>query len=169
MDTFTLYDYKILSTGVDGGHRYLTADITYEGLTRKLVVFFENKADENSLNENAIIHVKGNLLNQGLQQSLILNDSILTHQQKREDKELIQLLHTRDGIATEILLKNGEKKKVWNIAEGYDLGEAYANLTTNCSPSIEGTPIEIINTSEISQIIDPSTKEVLLDSSVGMV
>ena len=162
MDAFTLYDYNILTTGVDGGHRYLTAEVVYEGLNRQLVVFFDSKSFERTLTENAIIIVEGTLLNEGLRHSLVLHNAILTYQQPRRDKEIIQLLRARHGIETELILRNGEKKKTWNIAEGYDLGEAYANLTTNISPSIDGATIDLIKTSDIIEIIDPLTKEILL-------
>lgn len=162
MDTFTLYDYKILTTGVDGGHRYLAAEVEYEGLNRQLVVFFDSKSDERTLTENAIVIVDGSLSNEGLRHSLILNNATLLYQQPRRDKEIIQLLRTRHGIETEIILRNGEKKKTWNITEGYDMGEAYANMTTNISPSIDGATIDLINISDIVEIVDPLTKEILL-------
>lgn len=164
METFTLYDYKILSTGVDGGHYYLTSDIKYKGLIRKVVVLFDSKKDESRLIDNAVIGVQGNLIDQGLPQSLILNDAILMYLKLCKDKEVLKVLRARDGVGTQITLWDGRKVSVWNIAEGYDIGEAYSNLTTNISPSIEGATIDLINTSKIAQVSDPLTQEVLYES-----
>ena len=70
-------NYNVLSTGVDGGHFYISTEIEYEGLTRTIIVFFENKSDEKFLLAKEEILVSGNLIDQGLEQSLILNNSII--------------------------------------------------------------------------------------------
>ncbi|MFC4816404.1 hypothetical protein [Flavobacterium sp. GCM10023249] len=70
-------NYNVLSTGVDGGHCYISTEIKYKGLTRTIVVFFENKLDEKALLANEEILVRGNLIDDGLQQSLTLKNTII--------------------------------------------------------------------------------------------
>lgn len=78
-----------------------------------------------------------------------------------KDKFIIALLEKRDGLATFIRLKNGNSLKILNIAYGYDMGDEFAHVTTNISPSIEGESIDFFFTSKIVEIIDPENKEVL--------
>lgn len=70
-------NYNVLSTGVDGGHYYISTEIKYKGVIRIIVVFFENKSDEKALLANEEILVSGNLIDEDLQQSLILNNAII--------------------------------------------------------------------------------------------
>jgi len=37
--------FKILGTGADGGHYYVTSSIDFNGQTRKIVVFSLDKSD----------------------------------------------------------------------------------------------------------------------------
>ncbi|TGD78833.1 hypothetical protein [Hymenobacter wooponensis] len=74
---FTLSDFTVLSTGTDGGHYYLYAYIVYLGQARKLVVFFEAKADEKKVRTATSITVEGSLTDAGLQHSLHLNNAKL--------------------------------------------------------------------------------------------
>jgi hypothetical protein len=67
-------NYNVLSTG---GHYYISTEIKYKGVIRIIVVFFENKSDEKTLLANEEILVSGNLIDEGLQQSLILNNAII--------------------------------------------------------------------------------------------
>jgi hypothetical protein len=64
-------DYKILETGVDGGHRYIKTNIEYHGQTKSLVIFFQNKLDGNP------IKVTGDLKFDEQNNSLTLNNSRL--------------------------------------------------------------------------------------------
>ena len=75
MKTFNLTNFKILSTGADGGHSYLSAEAEYNGLKRKMTILFKNKSDEKKLEGLNSIKVKGNLMDEGLEQSLMLLDS----------------------------------------------------------------------------------------------
>jgi len=77
------------------------------------------------------------------------------------DIEVITLLSSRDGIATLVTLENGSNCTVHNIAWGYDVGDEYAHVTTNVSPTIEGASIDFFFTSDIRSIHDPSTGETL--------
>jgi hypothetical protein len=70
-----------------------------------------------------------------------------------KDKAIIEQLKSRDGIETKIILKDGTKLIVWNIAWGYDIGEAYAHITTNISPNKNNTSINFFYTYEIDKIL----------------
>jgi len=48
-ETFTITDFTILSTGVDGGHKYIETHLTDQGKQRRLTVFFAGKLDEAKL------------------------------------------------------------------------------------------------------------------------
>ena len=71
------------------------------------------------------------------------------------DQDLIHLLISRDGTATTIALRTGVTLNVFNIAWGYDLGDSHAHVTTNCSPNLEGQPLDFFLTSDIEIVTDP--------------
>ncbi len=75
MYTFAISIFEILSTGNDGGHKYLRTEIIHNGHPRKLIVFFENKKEEDRLIQNEKIIVEGELQDDGIQQSLLLNNA----------------------------------------------------------------------------------------------
>ena len=77
MTVHKLTNFKILSTGVDGGHYYLSAEIEYNGLVRKTTVLFKNKSDEKLLSGKKEIIIKGNLIDEGMQQPLMILESEL--------------------------------------------------------------------------------------------
>ena len=72
---------------------------------------------------------------------------------EHKDNEIHEQLKRRYGIETEIVLKDGTKLIVWNIAWGYDLGDNFAHITTNISPNIENAEIDFFYTNEIEEII----------------
>ena len=80
MTTLQLKKYKVLSTGVDGGHQYISANIEYKGVTRKLTALFRNKFDENILTHKVEITVRGNLIDEGIQQALMMLDTEIIDQ-----------------------------------------------------------------------------------------
>ena len=53
-----------------------------------------------------------------------------------------------------MVTKQGEKYRVLNIAWGYRLGDQYALITTNISPSIDGEEIDAFFTSDIEEVWD---------------
>ena len=55
-------------------------------------------------------------------------------QPEPRDEALLHLLQARDGRLTYVLLADGRRLPVYDIAWGYDMGDEYANVTTNCSP-----------------------------------
>ena len=71
-------NYKIQSTGTDGGHHYILAEIEYKGKSRRLLVTFLDKLDEMKLKENMLLKLKGELLDEGENLDLLLlNTTIL--------------------------------------------------------------------------------------------
>lgn len=68
------------------------------------------------------------------------------------DADLIDLLNGRDGKASVIVLTDGNKRTVYNIAWGYDMGDAHAHVTTNCSPFIEGQSIDFFYTNDVTAV-----------------
>lgn len=72
-----LDNFQILSTGADGGHKYISSDIEFNGIKRKLTVFFESKADEEKISSMQRIKVSGRLMDEGVEKSLLLLDAVL--------------------------------------------------------------------------------------------
>jgi len=58
-------------------------------------------------------------------------------------------------------LKSGSALRVYNIAWGYDLGDEYAHITTNISPSQDGASIDFFYTSDIAEIIDEDSGRII--------
>ena len=75
MMTLKIENYKVLSTGVDGGHHYLSTEIEYGGVTRRITALFKNKSDEIILTRKEEITVRGTLIDEGLEQSLMMLDT----------------------------------------------------------------------------------------------
>lgn len=70
------------------------------------------------------------------------------------DNALIGLLHQRDGRKTTVVLMDGRRLDLWNIAWGYDMGDEFAHVTTNCSPFIEGSSLDVFFTNEVTMVLD---------------
>jgi len=81
MTTLKLTNYNVLSTGADGGHHYISTEIEYNGVTRQITALFKNKSDEKMLSDKLEITVRGNLVDEGLQQSLMLLDTEIIDRQ----------------------------------------------------------------------------------------
>lgn len=76
---------------------------------------------------------------------------------------LLDLLASRDGVPTTVRLVTGEELLVHNIAWGRDLGDLWEHVTTNCSPFIEGQPIDLFLTSHVVTVTDPATGRTLYE------
>uniref|UniRef100_UPI0040482D72 hypothetical protein n=1 Tax=Roseivirga sp. TaxID=1964215 RepID=UPI0040482D72 len=74
---FEISDFKILSTGVDGGHLYLSTIVDFKGTKRNMTVLFKSKSDEKQLTHLKSIKVKGLLQDEGIQFPLTLLESEL--------------------------------------------------------------------------------------------
>ena len=70
------------------------------------------------------------------------------------EADVIDLLVSREGIASVVTLKSGSRLSVHNIAWGYDVGDDHAHVTTNISPEVAGATIDFFSTSEIQSISD---------------
>lgn len=78
-----------------------------------------------------------------------------------KDKHVIDIFIVREGRPTIVILKNRGSLEVWNIAYGYDMGDEFAHITTNISPSVEGATIDLFFTNEIIELIDPDKENVI--------
>lgn len=70
------------------------------------------------------------------------------------DRHLINLLRERDGQHTAVAVRGGRVLDVVNIAWGYDEADAYAHVTTNISPSVDGTSIATFSTEDVEFVQD---------------
>lgn len=76
MEEFVIDNYKVQSNGHDGGRKYIISKIIYKGIERRLIILFESKTEESKLSEiNNNLSVKGNLIDEGIKQDLMLLDS----------------------------------------------------------------------------------------------
>lgn len=78
------------------------------------------------------------------------------------DLEILGVLQERDGHVSEVELKDGRVCKVWNIAWGYDAGDSWAHVTTNCSPFVAGQDLDFFFTHEVHTIRAPESAVVLV-------
>lgn len=54
-----LEKYRILETGADGGHKYISSSLKYNGSQREITVIFKNKKEEQKLTEGIKLRIKG--------------------------------------------------------------------------------------------------------------
>ena len=80
---------------------------------------------------------------------------------QKPDVQLIALFRGRDGMPTAVLLADGRSLLVWNIAWGYDMGDEYAHITTNCSPFVGKEPMDFFYTDEVIEVRDVDTGALL--------
>ncbi|MBB5917994.1 hypothetical protein BJY24_006906 [Nocardia transvalensis] len=82
----------------------------------------------------------------------------------RADRTILRLLRDRDrdGMPSEVVLRDGSRLLIFNISWGYDPSVAAAQVTTNISPSIGGLPVDVFSTSAVVAINDPETGAPLL-------
>jgi hypothetical protein len=74
---FEIRDFKIKSTGVDGGHFYISTIVDYKGSKRNMTIILKKKSDEKSLEKLKSLKVKGLLQDEGSQFPLTLLESEL--------------------------------------------------------------------------------------------
>ena len=72
--------------------------------------------------------------------------------QRAADQAIIDALVARDGFRTLVELDSGRVLDVYNIAWGYDVGDDYAHITTNISPSVGDCPVDFFFSSEVVAI-----------------
>jgi hypothetical protein len=71
------------------------------------------------------------------------------------DEDLMKLLRDRDGVETVVMLRDGRRLVIYDIAWGYDIGDQWAHVTTNISPGREGAAVDLFWTSEVASVINP--------------
>ncbi len=69
--------YSVKTTGVDGGHIYVSTEIEYKGKLRKLTVLFIENPDEMELKKGSELKIKGELKDEGEKYDLIMNNATL--------------------------------------------------------------------------------------------
>ncbi|WP_216897222.1 hypothetical protein [Nocardia alni] len=80
------------------------------------------------------------------------------------DRTILRMLIDRDheGIPSEVVLRDGSRLLIFNIAWGYDPTTVAPQVTTNISPSIGGAPVDVFTTDSVVAINDPETGTPLL-------
>jgi hypothetical protein len=78
-----------------------------------------------------------------------------------KDKHIIDLFLERDGLHSIVKLENDLVRDVWDIAWGYDDGYEFAHITTNISPGLADRPVDFFYSSEIVEIKDALSEEIL--------
>jgi hypothetical protein len=72
----------------------------------------------------------------------------------RIDQSIIDVLVELDGTVVKAILLDESVHLVLEIAWGYDWGDDFAHITTNCSPGREDLPLDLFFTKEIAVILD---------------
>lgn len=67
----------------------------------------------------------------------------------------LDILKLRNGEPTDVTLASGAVVRVFDIAEGYDLGDPIAHISTNIRPQREDHTIDFFFADEIVLIVDP--------------
>lgn len=70
------------------------------------------------------------------------------------DRALLDLLNERDGRRTTVVLTDGRSLDLWNIAWGYDVGDEFAHVTSNCNPFIDGASLDVFFTNEVAKVLN---------------
>lgn len=79
-------------------------------------------------------------------------------------RRIAPLLTARDGQKTRVELSGPRSVEVFNIAWGDDIGDDYEHITSNISPTIDGSTIDLFFTDEVVRIVDPSIGAVLWET-----
>lgn len=77
-------------------------------------------------------------------------------------EQIVNLLRSRDGIATEVRTRSGQTYVVYNIAWGQDMGDPEYHITSNISPSPpDEPPINFFFTHEVTELGAPESGAIL--------
>jgi len=68
-------NYKVQTTGANGGHNYILTEIDFDGNLRRLLILFSNKSDEPNLNANKPIKVIGEIEDDGIEYDLLMSNA----------------------------------------------------------------------------------------------
>lgn len=85
-ESFTIYlkDFRILHTDADGGHRYISTHIEYDGGQRPLTAFFADRDDEDRIEEAIPVILTGDLLAEDDDHPLLLLNATIVVEEPRE-------------------------------------------------------------------------------------
>ncbi|ATL66917.1 hypothetical protein IU500_22790 [Nocardia terpenica] len=80
------------------------------------------------------------------------------------DRTILRLLRDRDrdGVPSEVVLRDGSRLLIFNISWGYDPAAVSAQVTTNISPAIGGVSVDVFSTAAVVAVNDPETGSPLL-------
>ena len=67
---------------------------------------------------------------------------------------ILEVLSARDGIATEVELRDGTRIVVYNIAWGQDFENPEYHITSNVSPSLPGAASDFFFTQDVVAMRD---------------
>jgi hypothetical protein len=84
-----------------------------------------------------------------------------------QDEDLLESLGRRAGRETVVVLRDGRRLTVYDIAWGYDTGDVWAHVTTNVSPGFEAVPVDFFFTSEVAFVIDPTSNQVIYGTNAS--
>jgi hypothetical protein len=84
----------------------------------------------------------------------------MPHPAPRDD-ELLRILQERDAVETVVVLRDGRRLRVHDIAWGYDMGDDWAHVTSNVSPGVEGASVDFFFTSDVVLVLDAATDHVV--------
>lgn len=73
------------------------------------------------------------------------------------DADLVDLLCRRGGLETTVVLADGRRLRVLNIAWGYAIGDEHAHVTTNISPDVPGTRVDCFVTNNVDSVLDETS------------
>jgi hypothetical protein len=81
------------------------------------------------------------------------------------DNAVIAVLTGKGTSAVKVTLLDGRMFTVFNVAWGYDDGDTAAHVTTNISPSVDGTTIDVFLTTDVREIEDLGSKQILYQAA----
>ncbi|WP_121357779.1 hypothetical protein [Flavisolibacter nicotianae] len=73
--TIHVSTFKVLATGVDGGHKYIETELFHSGQLRKLTALFKNKSEEAKIQTGVTLTLSGKLQDDGSEYGLLLLDT----------------------------------------------------------------------------------------------
>jgi hypothetical protein len=73
--TIQISNFKVLATGVDGGHKYIETELFHSGQLRKLTVLFKNKSEEAKIQAGITLTLFGTLQDDGIDYGVLLLDT----------------------------------------------------------------------------------------------
>jgi len=92
----------------------------------------------------------------------VAEDELQPAEPDPRDLQILAVLRERDGVLTEVVLKDGAVRRVWNIAWGYDDGNSWAHVSTNVSPGGGDRSFDFFSTYDVAAVRDPASGRLLV-------